>query len=546
MLQSLPEVRIQRANRGSGLCPLFCCVLLTNGFSHLRSKKGVVKLKNELLLAVTQLAAERNLPDSIVVSAIEAALASAYKRDPAAEGQDVLVQINPTDGDVIVNTVRHVVNTEDLEDPLAQVTLEDAQDLQAGAQTGDYIVTGELEYNPGRIAAQTAKQVVMQRLREAERDLVFDEYIDKTGEVISATVQRIETHHVTVDLGRAEAILPPSEQSHFERLRPGQQLKFFIERVERTIRGPEIIVSRTHPDLLKRLFEVEVPEIYNGVIEIRAISREAGSRSKIAVSSNQEGVDAVGACVGLRGIRIQNVVNELLGEKIDIIEWDDDPVRFITNSLSPATVEQVVLDEENASALVVVPDRQLSLAIGREGQNARLAAKLSSWKIDIQGTTQYTNATVEDLVDTSEETSDTSVSQSQPDEDTKEPSKDTKLEKQLQDKTTKLDDEAIIEESEKLISDHEQSQETSQDMELLRLEEELAELEREEKERKSELESDDSLLDLSSDDLWQIKDSRKKTEDTGVIRFAEDISGFRDQNEGVRKRGGNRRKSKKR
>lgn len=503
-------------------------------------------MKNELLLAVTQLAAERNLPDHIVVSALEAALASAYKRDPAAEGQDVLVQINPEDGDVTVNTVRHVVDTEDLEDPLAQVTVEDAQGLQKGAQTGDYIVTGELEYNPGRIAAQTAKQVVMQRLREAERDIVFDEYIDKAGEVMSATIQRIEPHHITVDLGRAEAILPPSEQSQYERYRPGQQLKFFIERVERTIRGPEIIVSRTHPDLLKRLFEVEVPEIYNGVIEIRAITRESGSRSKIAVSSNQEGVDAVGACVGLRGIRIQNVVNELLGEKIDIIEWDDDPVRFITNSLSPATVEQVVLDEEDGSALVVVPDRQLSLAIGREGQNARLAAKLSSWKIDIQGTTQYANATAGDSIDKSVETLDTPASPSQPDEVVEEASvtdeskttQNTKLgedEDQPQDDTSKLLDKEIIDKSE-----------TSQDLELLRLEEELAELEREEQERKSELESDDNVLDLSSDDLWQIKDSSNKKDDAGVIRFAEDISGFREQNEGVRKRGGTRRKGRNR
>jgi len=350
------------------------------------------ELKSDLLLAVTQLAAERNLPQPIVVKAVEAALASAYKRDPAAQGQDVIVEMDPVDGDVIVRTVRHVV--EEVEDPLMELTAGDAQDLQEGAVVGDIIETGQLEYNPGRIAAQTAKQVVMQRLREAERDIVFEEFIDKEGEVLTATVQRVESRWVTVDLGKAEAVMPPTEQSPFERYRPGQQLKFFVVQVGRTIRGPEIIVSRTHPDLLRRLFEVEVPEIFNGVIEIKAIAREPGARSKVAVSSNQEGVDAVGACVGLRGIRIQNVVNELLGEKIDVIEWDEDPIKFISNSLSPAVADRVDLDEEEESALVLVPDRQLSLAIGREGQNVRLAAKLTNWRIDIQATTNM----VEDKV----------------------------------------------------------------------------------------------------------------------------------------------------
>ena len=321
------------------------------------------ELKSDLLLAVTQLAAERNLPQPIVVKAVEAALASAYKRDPAAQGQDVIVEMDPVDGDVIVRTVRHVV--EEVEDPLMELTAGDAQDLQEGAVVGDIIETGQLEYNPGRIAAQTAKQVVMQRLREAERDIVFEEFIDKEGEVLTATVQRVESRWVTVDLGKAEAVMPPTEQAPFERYRPGQQLKFFVGQVGRTIRGPEIIVSRTHPDLLRRLFEVEVPEIFNGVIEIKAIAREPGARSKVAVSSNQEGVDAVGACVGLRGIRIQNVVNELLGEKIDVIEWDEDPIKFISNSLSPAVADRVDLEEEEESALVLVPDRQLSLAIGR-------------------------------------------------------------------------------------------------------------------------------------------------------------------------------------
>ncbi|MQG88702.1 MAG: transcription termination/antitermination protein NusA, partial [SAR202 cluster bacterium] len=364
-------------------------------------------MKSDLLIAVTQLAAERNLPQPIVVKAIEAALAAAYKRDPAAEGQDVIVDMDPSDGDVIVRTVRHVV--EEVEDPLMEWTLEQAQEFKDGVVVGDIIETGQLEYNPGRIAAQTAKQVVMQRLREAERDIVFDEFIDKEGEVLTATIQRVESRWVTVDLGQAEAIMPPTEQSPFERYRPGQQLKFFVVQVGRTIRGPEIIVSRTHPDLLRRLFEVEVPEIFSGVIEIKAIAREPGARSKVAVSSNQEGVDAVGACVGLRGIRIQNVVNELLGEKIDVIEWDEDPIKFISNSLSPAVADKVDLDEDEESATVLVPDRQLSLAIGREGQNARLAAKLTNWKIDIQAASQVAEPEPVVLKSVDSSTTDTAV-----------------------------------------------------------------------------------------------------------------------------------------
>ncbi len=268
-------------------------------------------MKNELLLAVTHLAAERNLPQKVVVGAIEAALASAYKRDPAVEGQDVLVKLNPDNGDVTVTTVRHVVDV--VEDPLMQLTVEEARKTRDDAKAGDVIITGSIPHKPGRIAAQTAKQVVMQRLREAERDLVFDEYADKKGEVLTATIQRIDARYITVDLGRTDAVLPPQEQSQFERYRPGQQLKFYVVDVARTARGPEIVVSRTHPDLLKRLFEMEVPEIFSGAVEIKAIAREPGSRSKVAVQSLQQGVDAVGACVGLRGIRIQNVVNELLG-----------------------------------------------------------------------------------------------------------------------------------------------------------------------------------------------------------------------------------------
>jgi N utilization substance protein A len=334
--------------------------------------------------------------------------------------------------------------------------------------------------------------------------------------------------------------MPPAEQSPFERYRPGQQLKFFVVQVGRTIRGPEIVVSRTHPDLLRRLFEVEVPEIFSGVIEIKAIAREPGARSKVAVTSNQEGVDAVGACVGLRGIRIQNVVNELLGEKIDVIEWDEDPVKFISNSLSPAVADRVDLNEEDESATVLVPDRQLSLAIGREGQNARLAAKLTNWRIDIQGTSQVVEG--EPAV---AETTDAAIPAAEPEvavaaaevfvaapvpEATEVPADEIESE--------------VVEEPE--VDDG--AAKAAADAELAALEEELAVLEREEVERKAAQESE--VLDVSSDDLWQVDGGSKSapSKDVGGIRFAEDIAGFRETDAGRRggKRGGSSARNRKR
>lgn len=512
-------------------------------------------MKSDLLLAVTQLAAERNLPQPIVVKAVEAALASAYKHDPAAQGQDVIVEMDPADGEVTVRTVRHVVV--EVEDPLMELTAEQAQDLQEGAVVGDMIETGQLEYNPGRIAAQTAKQVVMQRLREAERDIVFEEFIDKEGEVLTATIQRVESRWVTVDLGRAEAVMPPTEQSPFERYRPGQQLKFYVVQVGRTIRGPEIVVSRTHPDLLRRLFEVEVPEIFSGVIEIKAIAREPGARSKVAVSSNQEGVDAVGACVGLRGIRIQNVVNELLGEKIDVIEWDEDPVKFISNSLSPAVVDRVDLNTEEESATVLVPDRQLSLAIGREGQNARLAAKLTNWRIDIQGTSEVAAAaavpTTPAAATASEEPAETvnavaaevppaevkTAEAEAPVETAAEVEVEVAADSSAESKTEDTEAESATEVASPEPEMEEEPSTSGIDAELLALEEELAELEREEQARK-EVEAA-QMLDVSSDDLWQVgSEAEKQTagDSSGGIRFAEDIAGFRETDAG--RRGGRR------
>ncbi len=495
-------------------------------------------MKSDLLIAVAQLAAERNLPQPIVVKAVEAALAAAYKRDPAAQGQDVIVEMDPNDGDATVRTVRHVV--EEVEDPLMQLTVEEAQELQEGAVVGDIIETGQLEYNPGRIAAQTAKQVVMQRLREAERDIVFEEFIDKEGEVLTATIQRVESRWVTVDLGKAEAVMPPAEQSPFERYRPGQQLKFFVVQVGRTIRGPEIVVSRTHPDLLRRLFEVEVPEIFSGVIEIKAIAREPGARSKVAVSSNQEGVDAVGACVGLRGIRIQNVVNELLGEKIDVIEWDADPVKFISNSLSPAVADRVDLNTEEESATVHVPDRQLSLAIGREGQNARLAAKLTNWRIDIQGTSQVVveepepevaeTVAIVDAVATAETAAAATGETTTVAAEAAAPAVTGEAAEVVE--APAAGEVAVVDPK-----IEEEAAKASADAELLALEEELAVLEREEEARKVAAEAE--TLDVSSDDLWQVDGGKSDSaKGTGGIRFAEDIAGFRETDAG--RRGGRR------
>ena len=334
-------------------------------------------MKSDFLIAVTQLAAERNLPQDMVVSAVEAALASAYRRDGASGSQsNIRVHLDPNTGEVEVYQVRTVV--EEVTNELAEITLGDAKRLtkNQALSIGDTLEEQLSAHAAGRIAAQTAKQVVFQRLREAERELVYAEFAEKSGEVYTATVQRSFGGAITMDLnGRASATLPPTEQSPLERYRPGMKLKVIITEVTRTQRGPEIIVSRTHPDLLRRLFEMEVPEIYNGIVEIRGIAREPGSRSKVAVYARQDGVDPVGACVGLRGIRIQNIVNELQGEKIDVIQWSRDLSVYISHALSPAQPLRVDLNEAEQAATIVVPDRQLSLAIGREGQNARLAGQ---------------------------------------------------------------------------------------------------------------------------------------------------------------------------
>ena len=340
-------------------------------------------MKSDFLIAVTQLAAERNLPREVVISAIEAALISVYKKDSLASGQDLSVKILPSTGEVKVSSLKTVVKK--VEDPELQMTLKEAAKHKKDASLDDIIESEVTPQFAGRIAAQTAKQVVMQRLREAERELVYEEFHDKEGDIVSAVVERIEPRQIVMDVDKTEAIMPLSDMVPTERYRVGQRLKVLVFEVNNSTKGPQVIVSRAQRHLVTRLFELEVPEVYNGTVEIRSIAREAGYRTKVAVSAKQDGIDPVGSCVGLRGIRIQNIVNELHGEKIDVVQWDKDPSIFIANALSPAQVARVELNEEEESANVVVADRHLSLAIGKEGQNARLAAKITGWHIDIKG-----------------------------------------------------------------------------------------------------------------------------------------------------------------
>jgi len=339
-------------------------------------------MKTDFLLAITQLAAERNLPKEVVFAAVEAALVTAFKKDEIGARQDISVKIHPVSGDVKVYTTKTVV--EEPTDTYQEISLADARKLKKDAQLDETISFEATSFHAGRIAAQTAKQVVLQRLREAEREFIFGEYIDREGDIVSGVVQRIEPRQVVIDLGKAEGVLPGGEQVRNERYRVGQRLKLYLLEVNRTNRGPRLIMSRSHPNLVRRLFELEVPEIYNGNVELKAVAREAGYRSKVAVAAKQDGLDPVGSCVGLRGVRIQNVVNELNGERIDVIQWDATPNVFIANALSPAQVVSVDVNEEGNTAVVVVPDGQLSLAIGKEGQNARLAARLTGWRIDIK------------------------------------------------------------------------------------------------------------------------------------------------------------------
>ncbi len=346
-------------------------------------------MASELIQALGEIEKERGIPKEVLVEAIESALKTAYKKNFGSL-QNVSVKMDINSGEVKVYAKKTVV--ESVKDERLEVSLAEAREIDPDIGIGSDI---EIEVTPtdfGRIAAQTAKQVVIQRLREAERSIVFNEFSNRAGEIVTGTVQRVEQKTVIINLGRTEALMGPQDQIPNETYEPGQRVKAYISEVRRSAKGPQIFLSRAHPNFLKRLFELEVPEIYEGLVEIKSIAREAGSRSKISVYSRDDRVDPVGACVGPKGLRVQNIVKELSGEKIDIIKWSPDIEEYIANALSPSKVVSVEAFEDEKMARVVVPDYQLSLAIGKEGQNARLAAKLTGWKIDIKSESQVETA----------------------------------------------------------------------------------------------------------------------------------------------------------
>lgn len=339
----------------------------------------------ELMEALGALEKEKGINPEVLVEAIEAALISAYKKNFGTL-QNVRVSIDRVTGVIKVFSRKNIVET--VNDQRTEISLAEARKMDPRYELGDVMESEVTPKEFGRIAAQTAKQVVVQRIREAERDLIFNEFSNREGDILTGVVQRSENKTVYIDLGKTEAVLSQNEQMPGEQYNTGERLKTFIIDVKKTTKGPQILVSRTHPGLLKRLFELEVPEIHDGTVELKSVAREAGSRSKIAVYSRNENVDPVGSCVGPKGLRVQAIVTELKGEKIDIVKWNSDPTKFIANALSPAKVMSVEVFPEEKAAKVVVPDYQLSLAIGKEGQNARLAAKLTGWKIDIKSESQ--------------------------------------------------------------------------------------------------------------------------------------------------------------
>ena len=483
-------------------------------------------MKSDFLIALTQLAAERNLPRDIVLSAIEAALVSAFRKDSIATGQEISVKLDPGTGDVSVYLLKKVVD--EVENDLLEITLEDAKKYQADIEVGDNVAYEKLPASAGRIAAQTAKQVVLQRLREAERELVYEEYADKEGEVYTVNVQRIDSKQVVCEMGRAEAILPLSEQIQSERYRVGQKIKVLLKSLERSVKGPELIISRADDDLLKRLFEMEVPEIYNGSVEIKAIAREPGARSKVAVFASQEGVDPVGSCVGLRGIRIQNIVNELHGEKIDVVQWDENPIVFISQALSPSQVLRVDLVQDDLSATAVVPENTLSLAIGKEGQNARLAAKLTGWKVDIKSDVEVAGeeplepvtktkvskekSVTPEVTEAVEETSITEVKEAQEEETPVQDDGDEVVEST---DVAETGDTEIVEDTESTTED------SSEEKELIAA---VAEASGEQEDTETEDESLEPVQSAAelSEEVWNIRKPSAPV-DPGQIRFAEDI-----------------------
>ncbi|GBD30969.1 Transcription termination/antitermination protein NusA [bacterium HR32] len=347
-------------------------------------------MNGELIRALEQLEEERGISKSVLLEAVESALVSAYKKNFGGTGQNVRVEVDPRTGEIRVFSVKTVV--ERVQDPATELSLEEMRKEDPTAEVGDVV---EEEITPkefGRIAAQAAKQVVVQRIREAEREMVKREFEEREKQVVTGQVQRVEKGNVYVDLGhrghRVEGVLSKTEQIPRESYRQGERIKVYVMEVRDAPRGPQIHVSRAHPGLVRALFEQEVPEIREGIVVIQNVAREPGARTKIAVYSRDRNVDPVGACVGPKGSRVQAVVDELRGEKVDIVPWSPDPAQFVASALQPAKVVRVEIDEETKTARVIVPDNQLSLAIGREGQNARLAAKLTGWRIDIKSETQ--------------------------------------------------------------------------------------------------------------------------------------------------------------
>ncbi len=362
-------------------------------------------MNSEFIAALNEIAEEKGLEKDEVLKMIEASLAAAFRKDYGEKDQNIVVELNSETMGMKVYDVKTAVS--EIIDPQKEILLEDARDLKSDIELGDEIkteITPKAGTNFGRIAAQTAKQVIIQKLREAERNVLFSEYKSKERQLVTGVIQRLEKDTVLIDLGKATGVLFPSEQIKGDQYKIGSRIKLLILHVEPTAKGPKITLSRSHPDVVRRLFEIEVPEVYNGTIEIKSIAREAGSRSKVAVTALQDGVDPIGACVGQRGTRVQTVMGELGGEKIDIIEWSDDPVKFIANALSPAKILNVELNEETKEAKVGVMDDQLSLAIGKTGQNVRLAARLTGWKIDIAGATMSAEGTTKETIDEAKET----------------------------------------------------------------------------------------------------------------------------------------------
>lgn len=346
-------------------------------------------MSNELILAVEYLEKEKKIPREVLIDAIEAALITAYKKNYESS-RNARVELNMDEGTFKVIARKEVV--EEVFDDRDEVDISTALVKNPAYEIGDIYEEDVTPKDFGRVGAQAAKQAVMQRLRDAEREILYDEFIDKEEDIMTGIIDRVDHRYVYVNLGRTEAVLSEAERSPNESYIPNERIKVYVNKVEQTTKGPQIYVSRSHPGLLKRLFEEEVPEIYDGTVVIKSVAREAGDRSKISVYSENDDIDAVGACVGAKGVRVEAIVEELGVEKIDIVQWNENPKVFVKNALSPSQVLEVIVDEDNQSTTVVVPDYQLSLAIGKRGQNARLAAKLTGWKIDIKSETDAREA----------------------------------------------------------------------------------------------------------------------------------------------------------